>query len=143
MSTEEFVAIITGRPRPDPVAGKALVKLLTEDQTPASLAALSAIVFREQYNPNEPRIGEDAGRRAVPQTPIPPITTFATPNATPPEQGSDSNFSISPPGGQTSSMPLPPTFIDGKAVDDAIDKASLADAAYGTGPLRRDARGKV
>ena len=53
--TAAFVAAITDRPNPDQTAMKALVKLLTQDQTPASRAALGAIAFREQYNPNEPR----------------------------------------------------------------------------------------
>ena len=53
--TAVFVAAITDRPNPDRTAMKALVKLLTNDQTPASRAALGAIIFREQYNPNEPR----------------------------------------------------------------------------------------
>ena len=55
VDTAAFVAAITDRPNPDRTAMKALVRLLTNDQTPASRAALGAIIFREQYNPNEPR----------------------------------------------------------------------------------------
>jgi len=50
------VAAITGRRKRDEAAAKALVRLLTEDQSPESRAALTAIAFREHnFNPDEPR----------------------------------------------------------------------------------------
>ena len=117
MSTKEFVAIITGRSRPDPVAGKAPGSFSPRTKRRQALPRFRPLFSASNTTPMNPGIGEADGPLAVPAT-----GRTQSRNEIPPS---------TPPGLSTDNAPGQPTH----GVPGASENPGGSNISYYDGPM--------